>query len=145
MNVFDFLQSLSAGSVVSVIVLLLTLVEITPIKISPLAWIGKRINQDMSERLDEIEKTQKEQAKNLDEHIAQSYRDKIFTFQNELLRGQKHTREAFDEVLEAADYYEAFVSDNGLRNGKADAAIDYINRVYQKCQDERSFMDLERK
>ena len=65
MTVGEVLTNVSAGGILSVIVLILSLIEITPIKISPLKWIGKRINKEKIEKVDKFEKK-------LDEHIAQS-------------------------------------------------------------------------
>lgn len=135
MNILEFLQTISAGSVVSVIVLFLTLVEITPIKISPLQWVGKRINAETLNRLDKVEEK-------LDEHIAQSYRNKILSFQNECLKDIKHTKEEFDEVLEACELYEEYVKANELKNDKCGLAIKYIKQTYMRCLNSRSFAVL---
>ncbi len=110
-------------------------IEITPIKINPIGWLGDRMNAGMKKDIDGIEKK-------LNEHIAQSYRNKILSFQNELLAGKQHTLEEFDEVLCACVNYEDFCKANNVQNDKVKLATDYIVRTYQKCQNERSFLRI---
>lgn len=117
------------------LVFLSVFVEITPIKVNPIQWLGSRLFKVQTDKMDRIEKK-------IDEHIAQSYRNKILAFQNECLNGQRHTQEQFDEVLDACEAYEEYTKANKMSNGKAKLAIDYIKRVYSKCQDSRDFVNL---
>ena len=135
MKAWEILTQLNAGGVVSILVILLSLVEITPIKLSPLKWIGKRINSEAIERLDKVEKK-------LDEHIAQSYRNKILAAQNTLLNGQTFTMEEFDEIIEACGNYETYCEVNKIKNEKCKLAISYLHHCYKLCQDNRSFANL---
>jgi len=80
--------------------------------------------------------------KKLDEHIAQSYRNKILNFQNELLRKERHSFEQFSEVLDAIDSYEAYCKENNVTNHKCTLAIDYIKSVYKQCQCESDFAPM---
>lgn len=121
----------NAGGVFVFVLILASLIQITPIKLNPLDWIVKILFK----RTDKIEKK-------LDEHIAQSYRNKIFSFQAELLYSTKHSQEQFLEVIDACDKYDIYVKENNIVNGKATEAIKYIRRVYQKRLDERDFLDL---
>lgn len=115
--------------------LLCVFVEITPVKINPLQWLGKQIFKPVSEKIDDMDKK-------LDEHIAQSYRNKILSFQNELLHNVKHTQEQFDEVLSACEQYEDHCEQNKVKNDKCKFAIEFIQDTYKKCLNERSFATL---
>ena len=79
------------------LVVLLTVIQITPIKVNP--WsalakcLGKAINADVLQKLQEVEDAQKETRKRLDAHIevdnernADGHRLRILQFSNELLR-----------------------------------------------------------
>lgn len=110
-------------------------VEITPIKINPIQWLGNRLFKSTNESISKMEKK-------LDEHIAQSYRNKILSFQNECLRNVKHTQEQFDEVLEAIDEYENYCKINEIKNGKTTEAIKFIKKVYQRTLLTHDFVDL---
>lgn len=130
----EFFKNLSMGGWVAFIVVLSTLIEITPIKINPIQWLGNRLNIGISKRVDEI-------MMKVDQHIAQDYRNKILEFQNGLLiNGQAfYTQEQYSEVLEAIGEYEAYCEENKIKNDKCRLAIDYIERCYKKCLKDASF------
>lgn len=118
-------------------VLLSVFIEIVPIKINPIQAVVKYLLKPITDKQDKIEKK-------LDEHIAQSYRNKIMRFQDELLMGMMHSKEQFEEVLDACDDYEEYVKANNIKNGKCKQAIAYIKRVDAKCKDERSYINIEK-
>jgi len=137
MTLLEFFKSLSMGGWLSFFIVLMTLIEITPIKINPIAWLGKHLNADMVTRVDKIEKK-------VDEHVAQSYRTKILNFQDNLLINghNAYTLEQYAEVLNAIGNYEAYCTENDITNNKCNFAVSYIERCYKKCQNERSFANL---
>ena len=94
--------------------LLLTLVQIAPIKVNPWSalakWFGRAINADMMKELEEVKSGQKETRERLDAYIrmddernADMRRARILQFNNELLRDILHTREDFIEILAEID------------------------------------------
>lgn len=125
----------NAGGIMVFVIILLSIVQITPIKINPISWLGKTLNKDLSAKVEQ-------NSKDLAEHIAQDHRNKIFRFQNELINGISHTKEEFDEVLDACAYYEDYVEKNELTNGKSIEAIKYIRNVYQKCLRSGDFVNI---
>ena len=137
MSLYTFFTTLSVGGWLSIFIVACTLIEITPIKINPVQWLGNRLNQGMMGKVDKIEKK-------VDEHIAQSYRNKIMYFQDDLLNHgcSAFTQEQYDEVLEAIENYEKYCKDNNITNHKCEMATDYIKRCYEKCQNNRSFANL---
>lgn len=137
-KLYETVSGLGVGGWLSVLFILSLFIEITPfIKLNPIAWLGERLNATMYKRVDKIE------AK-LDEHIAQSYRDKILAFQDSLLiQGcSTFTKEQYDEVIDAITKYEKYCKDNEIDNDKCVLAISYINRCYTECQNNRSFSNL---
>ena len=62
--------------------------------------------------------------KKLDEHIAQSYRNKILDMQNSCLRNERHSFEEFQECLSAISNYEKFCKENDVDNEKCKMAIE---------------------
>ena len=105
MNLLEFFKS---GS--GLLLVLLTLVQIAPIKVNPWSAIfkavGKSINKDVLKMLNTLKDAQEETKERLDEHIrtdddrnADLQRARIFQFNNELLREIPHTREDFIEIL----------------------------------------------
>lgn len=137
-KLYEFITNLSIGGWLSVFLILSLFVEIVPfIKINPVAWLGERLNARMYNRVNHIE------AK-LDEHIAQSYRNKILAFQDALLvQGYKaFTKEQYDEVLLAITNYENYCKENKISNDKCVLAIKYTKHCYEKCQHGRCFASL---
>lgn len=138
MNILELIKQLHSGNIVAFAVIVLSLIEFAPIKIcplSPLRWIGKRVNGETIDRLNKVESK-------LDEHIAQSYRNKILQAQNSLLAGSCFTKEEFDEIIDACENYEAYCKANKVPNEKCKLAISYIYHSYKLCQDNRSFANL---
>lgn len=140
----EFLQNISLLELIEYILGLLALlgitVEIIPIKISPLGWIGKRINRTLIDKVDEIENQQKAIKEDLQEHIVDEWRTYILDFQNSCLNKRKHTREEFTRVYKVCDKYEEYVKTRKIKNSEADQAISYIKRVYEECLEEGEFL-----
>lgn len=123
----------------------LTLVEIAPIKINPWSAIAKAIGRALNaEVLAELKQTQKK----LDEHIrvddqrdADSHRQRILQFNNELLRDIPHTREDFIEILSVIDQYEAYCKEHpDYKNSRCVHAIANIGRVYDDRLKKHDFL-----
>ena len=134
------------------IIILLTLIQITPIKVNP--WtavgraIGRALNADLFKELDEVKRSQKAIKEALDAHVriddernADGHRARILRFNNELIQRIPHTREEFIEVLTEIDYYERFCTTHpDYKNNRAVHAIDNIGRVYNERMKEHDFI-----
>ena len=134
------------------LVAILSLVEIAPVKINP--WravaraIGRAINGEVLESVEDVKRAQRDTRKALDEHIrsddernADTLRMRILHFNNELLRGDRHTREDFIEILAVIDAYEQYCKNHpNYRNNRASHAIANIWRVYDERLKLRDFL-----
>lgn len=123
------------GAVSLFIVVIATFIEITPIKINPIQWLGKRFNKDI---LDEVKRIDTK----VDQHVAEDYRYIIMNFQNESVNKQLHTKEQFALAINTCKRYENYVKENNIENGEADEAIKYIRRCYAKRLDKNDFLEL---
>lgn len=140
---------LGSGGIVFV---LLTLIQIAPIKVNPWTAIGKALgrvlNADVLKDLDEVKKSQITAQTKLDNHIkidderdADRHRARILQFNNELLRSIPHTREDFIEVLSEIDYYERYCASHpDYKNNRAVHAIGNIGRVYDDRMKKNDFL-----
>lgn len=140
---------LGSGGIVFV---LLTLIQIAPIKVNPWTAIGKALgrvlNADVLKDLDEVKKSQITAQTKLDNHIkidderdADRHRARILQFNNELLRSIPHTREDFIEVLSEIDYYERYCASHpDYKNNRAVHAIGNICRVYDDRMKKNDFL-----
>lgn len=137
------------GGVAAVI---LSLVEIAPIKINPwsalLKWLGRAINADVIKGLEEVKAAQGETRERLENHIktddkleADRCRARILRFNNELLRNIPHTKEDFIEALKDIDDYEHYCKSHpDYANGRAVHAIANIGRVYDERLQKHDFL-----
>ena len=117
-----------------IIIGLMTLIQITPIKLNPwdkiFKWIGNKLNADIKKDLDSVKKE-------LDEHIKSSNikdlrdtRMHILEFCNSCMNGQHHTKEQFDFMITQCDDYEKYIEENKIKNGVITSAINEIRRRY---------------
>lgn len=140
MNIHEWI--IGGGGLLAV---LLTLVQIAPVKINP--WsaiakaIGKAINADVLRELDTVTQKLDTHIRVDDERNADSYRTRILQFNNELLREILHTREDFIEILAVIDDYESYCRDHKeYKNNRAVCAIENIKRVYMERLQKHDFL-----
>lgn len=143
-------ELLASGS--GTILVLLTLVQIAPIKVNPWSALakgfGRVINGEIIEKMDGLEneikdlrtETDKRNAIN-DERHATLNRANILRFNDEILHQKEHTKEHFDQILEDIDEYEDYCKEHPLyENNKAVCAIHNIKSTYHKCMEKNSFL-----
>ena len=118
------LQDALAGG--GIVIVLLTLLEIAPIRINPwgalrsigrkaLGCFGSHINSGVLTELQAVRDAQDDMRRKLDSHIesdqrrsANECRAAILHFNNELLRSIRHTKEEYIDILAEIDSYESF-------------------------------------
>lgn len=124
------------------LLVLLTLIQISPIKIDP--WsslaraIGRALNKDVLDRLSTLEDEQREikaevsaQKELSDKREADGWRADILRFNMELVKHTKHTREDYIEILDIIDKYEKYCeAHKDYENNRAVHAIANIERCY---------------
>lgn len=161
MSIKDILAT-SGGTVL----ILMTLVQVSKIEINPwtaigkvfkslIRAIGKMFNSALIEQMQEVKEAQQEmreaqqEARNrLDEHIriddernADLHRTYILRFNTELIRKIKHTEEDFNEILYNIRCYESYCKEHEeYENNRAVHAIKNINRVYDECMKDGTFL-----
>lgn len=128
-----------------VTVLLLTLVQISPIKINPWSWlgrcIGRAINGEVLEKVEALSEDVKNNKEDDDEQWASLSRSHILRFGDELLHGVSHSKEHFDQILLDISKYENYCKTHPkYLNNIATATIKQIKKTYQKCLEENKFL-----
>jgi len=123
----------------SVLAVLLTIVQIAPVKINPWSKIAKAIGNALNggDVMGKLE----EHIKMDDERNADMHRARILQFNTELLRDAKHTEEDFNEILYNIDCYERYCRDHPeYQNNRAVHAIKHIKNVYDTLQETHDFL-----
>ena len=130
------------GGIIAVgAVIVMSLVEISPIKINPWSWMGKVLNKDILHKLEKVEKDVAEVKREVGEGSAVTSRYRILRFDDEILHDVKHSKEHFDQILLDIDVYEKFCEEHpDFKNNLAVMAIKHIKEIYQKCSRENSFL-----
>ena len=130
-------QELLAGGG-GLLLVLMTLVQIAPVKINPWSWlaraIGRAVNAEVIKKLDDHITVD-------DRRTADGHRTRILHFNNELLRDVDHTEEEFNEVLAEIDAYERYCLEHPeYPNNRAVHAICNIKRVYDDRLQKHDFL-----
>lgn len=141
MDIFEEIGLYSAGG----LVVLLTLIQIAPIKINPWTrigrWIGRIINGEVLEKVDALSTDVKNNKADDDEQWVSLSRYHILRFGDELRRGLGHSKEQFDQILDDISKYEHYCDTHPeFPNGKAVAAIELIKETYKKSLEENDFL-----
>lgn len=107
-------------------------VEVSPIKIYPLRWIGNRMNTDMKNELDSVNKK-------LDIHIADSekkemknLRFQILDFADRVQNGSVPSKDAFSHIFDTIQDYHDIIDKYKLTNGMIDIETENIKQAYKK-------------
>ena len=114
-----------------ILFVVLTLVQITPVKVNPwstlLRAIGNALNKGVMEKIEE--------------GAAESARYRILRFNDEILHDVRHTEEHFDQIIDDIDIYEKYCGTHPrFPNGKAVHSIANIRKTYDKCSENHSFL-----
>lgn len=127
------------------LVLLLSLVQISPIKINPWTFIaraiGKAINGEVIAETKATKRILEEHIAIDNERAADGNRQRILRFNDEVMRQIPHTEEHYIEVLKDIDDYEAYCREHtDYKNSRAVFAIENIKRVYAKRLEKNDFL-----
>lgn len=151
-HILSQLQGVGLGNLVVIVAILLSLIQVAPIKIDPwtrlFKWIGNLVNGDLmtevrgiKEEIDSLKKrmVQDEEARDLDR--AETARREILIFDDELRRGIEHSEELFNQIFDSIKLYERYCRKHpDYTNHKAVNAVSNINDVYKRVKAENKFI-----
>ena len=108
----------------------LAVLEVTPIKVSPLAWIGRRLNSDLKEDVKNLEKRISDMEQKQIQKDIEAKRKLILDFANSLRQDKKHTVEEYENVIRTIDDYILLCEKYKIKNGYITIQAKYINDTY---------------
>lgn len=152
----ETILNMKIGTLISgaagIIIILSTIIEITPIKINPiswfLGWVGKRTNGELSKQVKELDtkvaslesEVQDMKCDNA-ERDAVACRIRILRFGDEIRRGMKHSQDSFDQVLADMDNYDKYCNDHpAFKNNKTIVTQKRIREEYANCLEQNDFL-----
>lgn len=134
------------------IAILMTIVQITPIKVNP--WsalctaVARAFSKDLSAQLKDLGKKITEVDTKLDKHISDSEQKEILEkrvlildFANEIAEGNRQfTKEKFRNIMSACDEYTAYCETTHFKNSVAEESIALIRETYADKLKNNSFL-----
>lgn len=130
-------------NLIKILGLLGVVIEITPIKFSPLRWIGNRLNKGLSEKIEETDKKVDELYKRLDRDKVESIRSELLDFSNSCMNHRRHTEKEFDNIFKKEIEYSELCKKYKIENGFTEENMSYVHEIYRKCKRERKFLEYE--
>jgi hypothetical protein len=122
-----------AGWAVMLILILMSLIQISPIRLNPwdrvFSWLGKKMNGHVQDQLKELKKQ-------VSDLWINSHRQSILTFARECRADIDHDAEEWNHILSVADEYEVYCQKNVVSNGVVKADTEYIRNLYQELSRE---------
>ena len=133
------------GWVAGGLVVLSTIIQISPIKLNPWSWIakqiGKAINAEVIEKVDKLESDLEELKNSADEQTAKDNRSAILRFGDELRIGIKHSKESFDNILGTISDYDTYCANHvNFKNKITEINEKYISDIYDECLRNNTFL-----
>lgn len=131
MTLYDILKNMRASDYVGMAVIVLSIVQISPIKINPWTKIARVIGRALNAEIKEI----------IEENEATDRRYRILRFDDEVRHHVKHTEEHFNQILGDIDHYEKYCASHpNFPNNKGVSAVKNIKSTWEKCKNENSFL-----
>ena len=108
-----------------------------------LQWVLSKIDakSGMRKTLEDIQKELVKEHHEREQDSASSWRSRILRFNDELLRGDRHSKSMFDAILMDCTKYENYCTvHKEFQNGVATESINKIRRCYRKCEEDGDFL-----
>ena len=126
---FDYVRSGSISNIGIIILIILSFVQIAPIRFNPydrfFSWLRQKLIGDYQARLDSV--------------WVNFYRQHILRFARECRQDIKHTEDEWHYVLTMMSEYEKYCEDNHVANGVINAETKYIRGLFQEISHDRKF------
>lgn len=113
------------GYITTAIIVLGMFIEIVPVKISPLNWIGNRLHRDLNTKIDTLET-------HVDQIEIDTIRNRILSYDALIRRGEHLKEYQYKSCFCDIDKWRDFHLKYPQLNGMIDVAIENIKEAYKK-------------
>ena len=144
MTVYE-MATLMQDGLIGLVIVLLGLVKIPKLEIN--LWgliaksIGNAMNHDMLEQINKIDSELKAHVQRTEEYRIKSARQRILRFSDDIMLGENHSLEHYNDILDDIDLYEDYCKTHpGYINNKAEMAIELIRSTYQEHMVNHGFL-----
>ena len=118
---------------IGLLVIIMSLVEISPVKLNPWKWLKAFYN--LPHRMETLEE-------DFNKDRAFRWRTQILRRADELMSGRKFSRETWEDIKDSVKSYQGYCENHpDYQNGKAEFAIDYLSKRYDEAIANNDFLD----
>jgi len=133
----------------TIIIVLMTIVQISPIKIDPwtkiIKWFSSSLFKDVNKKLDCLEQKLDAHIKESDERDLRKRRESILDFASAIaVDRRRFSKEQYEQMLRECDEYLMYCEKKQFKNAVAEESIDLIRELYSAQLSENSFLSLEK-
>lgn len=153
----EIIENISALGWTGIVLCLLTLIQISPLKIDPWTWIARKIgnalNQDVIKKQEEIQSESQKYRKNneaqiqsirdsIDQSEAKNARNRILRFGDEIKSRQiRHSEEYYNQILADIDAYGKYCKEHpNFKNDKTVITTQIIEESYKEHMLKNDFL-----
>ena len=134
----------NGGTVVTLLIIFMTFIQIAPIKLNPWSAIAKKISKiftgDLSKKLDTLEKKLDDHIKEADLRDLRKRRESILDFASAVADGRRFTQEQYQQIMSECDEYTKYCEEKKFPNAVAEESIALIRRAYRYQLSKKSFL-----
>lgn len=150
LQIIDAIGSFSYANPGLIICILLSLVEVSGIKINPWSWLLQKICgisgflkkiDAMEAKISNIEIEQARMRGEAREAEAKAARARILRFGDEVYNGTHHSKEYFDHILADISHYKKYCEEHPeFQNEITVITVQHIEQIYGECLKNHSFL-----
>lgn len=134
MTLHNILNTAASGWGVVLMIIFLSLIQISPLKINPwdkiFQWIGDKINKDTQANIDKMQRK-------IDSMWVSAHRNLILKFARECRSNIEHSPDEWAYILNIAEEYENYTNENHISNGIIKQDTQFLRTLYQELSRER--------
>lgn len=139
MNALKYVSDFFIENPTILVAMILTCIEITPIRINPLraifSWMGSMLNRELNEKIQKIDDDLNSLKSDFELKKVDDMRWEILIFANECHCGKKHSRDAWRHTIATMAHYEKYTDEKGIVNGVVEEESEYLKGLYHSNAD----------
>ena len=157
MDLIETIQNISGWGWAGIVIVILSVIQIAPIKIDPWTWlfgrIGKAVNKEVIEKQDQFQKESQEYRRNNDLNIknlvssinrreAEDARNRILRFGDEVKSKQiRHSEEYYNQILADITEYDKYCKEHpNFKNERTVITEKIIRQAYEEHVKNNDFL-----
>lgn len=114
-----------------------TLVQITPIKVDPWAWLMKQLRNAL---VGELQQSVTELTKDFEGEKVATKRWRVLDFADAERSGRRHSKEQWEHCINELSWYEKYCHRKQISNGVMEEAAVYLRAEYQQHLKNNDFL-----